>query len=509
MNRITTFALAALAAASVSAAPTAAKPDAVVSWVGDSVPSLYATGGNNPALRSFAHPYGLTILGIDYGTMRRDSIIAPQLGRGFDRYGVGASTYTRVGTDMVLEGHASYHRGTARKVVWNETADLYMVYPYMAADSVGGDIQNEIYDFGGSYSDRRGRLLWGAALDYTAGLHWRSRDPRPRNVTANLRARAGIAWALSPKAVAGFAARYTRYKQTSSIKFESEMGQDKVYHLTGLDTQYQRFAGSGLSTHYNADLWGVSIDLRPDSIGGTGPSASFSYDGMDMKVLLTDLNKLPMAQITSYALDARAGYGWRRSSGTWSVMAFASTSLRKGSENIFGDPASGIYPQIGSLSMYRHRLCNIGAEALWTLQRGDFSVFSARLSSQYQRSMQLYISPRQKMSAERWITSADLGATVPLKGRILGHLNIGASVAPVLSSHLEYTAANAPHSLHMLTMSQYDVLAAGTSAFDAAVAVTIPVGRIALRPQLRYAHGHYNGIRADSDALEAAVTIAF
>lgn len=509
MKRTTIFALATLAALSVSATSTDAKPDAVAAWVGDSVPALYATSGDNPALRSFAHPYGLTILGIDYGTMRRDSIIAPQLGRGFDRYGIGASTYTRVGTDMVLEGHASYHRGTARKVVWNETADLYMVYPYMAADSVGGDIQNEIYDFGGSYSDRRGRLLWGGSLDYTAGLHWRSRDPRPRNVTANLRARAGIAWALSPKAVAGFAARYTRYKQTSSIKFESEMGQDKIYHLTGLGTQYQRFAGIGLSTHYNADLWGVSFDLRPDSIGGTGPSASFSYDGMDMKVLLIDLNKLPMAKITSYALDARAGYGWRRSSGTWSVMAFASTSLRKGTENIFGDPASGIYPQIGSLSMYRHRLCNIGAEMLWVMQRGSLSVFSARLTSQYQRSMQLYISPRQKMAAERWLTSANLGATVPLKGRILGHLNIGASVAPVLSHHLEYTAANAPHSLHMLTMSQYDVLAAGTSAFDAAVAVTIPVGRIALRPQLRYAHGHYNGIRADSDAVEAAVTIAF
>ncbi len=509
MKRTTTFALATLAALSVSATSIDAKPDAVAAWVGDSVPALYATSGDNPALRSFAHPYGLTILGIDYGTMRRDSIIAPQLGRGFDRYGVGASTYTRVGTDMVLEGHASYHRGTARKVVWNETADLYMVYPYMAADSVGGDIQNEIYDFGGSYSDRRGRLLWGVSLDYTAGLHWRSRDPRPRNVTANLRTRAGIAWALSPKAVAGFAARYTRYKQTSSIKFESEMGQDKIYHLTGLGTQYQRFAGIGLSTHYNADLWGVSFDLRPDSIGGTGPSASFSYDGMDMKVLLIDLNKLPMAKITSYALDARAGYGWRRGSGTWSVMAFASTSLRKGTENIFGDPASGIYPQIGSLSMYRHRLCNIGAEMLWVMQLGSLSVFSARLTSQYQRSMQLYVSPRQKMEAERWLTSADLGATVPLKGRILGHLNIGASVAPVLSSNLEYTAANAPHSLHMLTMSQYDVLAAGTSAFDAAVAVTIPVGRIALRPQLRYAHGHYNGIRADSDAVEAAVTIAF
>ena len=289
MKRTTIFALATLAALSVSATSIDAKPDAVAAWVGDSVPALYATSGDNPALRSFAHPYGLTILGIDYGTMRRDSIIAPQLGRGFDRYGVGASTYTRVGSDMVLEGHASYHRGTTRDVVWNETADIFMIYPYMAADSVGGDIQNEIYDFGGSYSDRRGRLLWGVSLDYTAGLHWRSRDPRPRNVTANLRTRAGIAWALSPKAIAGFAARYTRYKQTSSIKFESEMGQDKVYHLTGLGTQYQRFAGSGLSTHYNADLWGVSIDLRPDSIGGTGPSASFSYDGMNMNILLTDL----------------------------------------------------------------------------------------------------------------------------------------------------------------------------------------------------------------------------
>ncbi len=497
------------ASAAVYATPTDAKADAVAAWVGDSVPALYAVSGNNPALRSLAHPYGLTILGIDYGTMRRDSIIAPQTGRGFDRYGIGASTYTRVGTDMVLEGHASYHRGTARKVVWNETADLYMVYPYMAADSVGGDIQNEIYDFGGSYSDRRGRLLWGGSLDYTAGLHWRSRDPRPRNVTANLRARAGIAWVLSPKAVVGAAARYTRYKQTSSIKFESEMGQDKIYHLTGLGTHYQRFAGIGLSTHYNADLWGLSIDLRPDSIGGTGPSAALSYDGMDMKVLLTDLNKLPMATISSYAFDARAGYTWRRGLCRWSIMAYASTSLRKGTENIFGDPATGIYPQIGALPMYRHRLNNIGGEALWTMQRGDYSSFSARLASGYRRSMQLYLSPRQKMSAEQWITAIDLGASIPLKGRIIGHLSIGGNIAPNLSSNFEHTVTNAPNSLRKLTMSQYDVTAAGSSAFNVAVAVTIPVGRLALRPRVQYAHSHYNGLQADSDAIEAALTLAF
>ena len=491
------------------AATDTQRPDVVAAWVGDSVPSLYATSGNNPALRGFAHANGLTVLGIDYGTMRRDSVISPQTGRGLDSYGVGASTYTRAGGDMVLEGHASYHRSTSRKVVWNETADLLMIYPYLAADSVGGDIQTEIYDFGGAYSDRRGRLLWGASLDYTAGLHWRSVDPRPRNVTANLRARAGIAWALSPKAVIGAAARYTRYKQTSSIKFESEMGQDKIYHLTGLGTQYQRFAGIGLSTHYNADLWGVSIDLRPDSIDGTGPSAALSYDGMDMKVLLTDLNKLPMATITSYAFDARAGYTWRRGPSRWSIMAYASTSLRKGTENIFGDPATGIYPQIGTLPMYRHRLNNVGGEALWTMQRGDYSAFSARLATGYRRSMQLYASPRQKMSAEHWITAIDLGASVPLKGRVTGHLSVGGNFAPSLSSNFEHTATNAPNSLRELTLSQYCVTAAGTSAFNAAVAVTIPVGRLALRPQVRYAHSHYNGLRADSDAVEAALILAF
>ena len=57
MKRTTTFALATLAALSVSATSIDAKPDAVAAWVGDSVPALYATSGNNPALRSFAHPY--------------------------------------------------------------------------------------------------------------------------------------------------------------------------------------------------------------------------------------------------------------------------------------------------------------------------------------------------------------------------------------------------------------------------------------------------------------------
>lgn len=512
MNRQLTILLSAVLSASTmygTPKDSTARRDVVGAWVGDSVPALYAVSDNNPALRTLAHPYGLTILGIDYGTMRRDSVINPQQGRGFDRYGVSASTYTRTGINMVLEGHASYHRSTSRKVVWNETADAAMIYPYFAADSVGGDIQTEIYDFGGSYSDRRGKLIWGGALDYTAGLHWRSVDPRPRNVTANLRARAGIAWAFSPKAVIGIAARYTRYKQTSSIKFESEMGQDKIYHLTGLGTQYQRFAGNGLSTHYNGNLWGVSIDFRPDSIGGTGPSASVSYDGMSMNTLLTDLNKLPMSALSSYALDARAGYSWRCGTNHWSVIAFAATSLRKGTENIFGDAASGIYPQIGELSMYRHRLTRSGIEALWMMQRRDYAVFSAHVTSAYQRSMELYISPRQKMSIERWRTAAELCATLPLKGRVIGHLSIGGNIAPILSSNFEHSATNAPNSLRELTMSQYDVLSSATSGLDVALGVTFPAGQIALRPQVRYVYNHYNGVSADSNAFEAAITLAF
>ena len=49
MKRTTTFALATLAALSVSATSIDAKPDAVAAWVGDSVPALYATSGDNPA----------------------------------------------------------------------------------------------------------------------------------------------------------------------------------------------------------------------------------------------------------------------------------------------------------------------------------------------------------------------------------------------------------------------------------------------------------------------------
>lgn len=486
------------------------KPHVVSAWVGDSIPTLYAVSGENPALAGLLRPHSLTVLGLDYGHMRRDSIIDPQSGKGLNRFGMGASTYTRAGKSMVLQGHASYHRQEQKQVVWNETSDYAMIYPYLSADSIGGDLQGEIYDFGGAYSDRRGSLLWGAALDYTAGLYWRSVDPRPRNVTSNLRARAGIAYSLSHRAVLGLALRYTRYKQTSSIAFASEMGVDKVYHLIGLGLQYQRWGGLGLSTHYNANLWGLSLDLRPDGLEGTGASASFSYDGMAMDVLLTDLNKLPMAHISTYRFGAKAGWSWTKGYSRRSIVAYGATSLRQGTENIFGDPAGSIYPQIGSLNMYRHRLYDAGIEGLWTQRHGAYGVLTARLASGYHRSSELYISPRQKMSVERWRTALEVSATAALKGKTLGHLAAGAEVSPVLSSSYEYTlTGTSPNSLLALTRLQYNSRSANTATFFAGIGATFAVGRLALRPQLKYVHQCYNGISADTDAVEAAVLLAF
>ncbi|MDE6050125.1 MAG: hypothetical protein K2G08_00410, partial [Paramuribaculum sp.] len=144
----------------------------------------------NPAMKQWMLPVSVSAIEASYDRSRLNQSVYIQQGEGSDAWKAGAESYMKYRTST-LWGAASYSGGHEFNPVWNESSDLGLIYPYVVADSIGGNIKSETYSLGGGYADHTDRWAWGATISYVAGLHYRNVDPRPRNVTGRLDISAG------------------------------------------------------------------------------------------------------------------------------------------------------------------------------------------------------------------------------------------------------------------------------------------------------------------------------
>ena len=351
-------------------------------WLTDSAAVM---AYDNPALMIWRNDSSLSTLSAVYRSQ-------PRVGA------FKARSYIHVGPHT-LWGGASYHNGKTADQQWCEASDYHLVYPYVTADSIGGRLNMERYAFDGGWAGRYGRWTLGTSLSYVAGHYYRSVDPRPRNVTGTLDLGVGATYRFAPDYVVGLSANYQRYRQSNDIEFVSELGETKIYHLTGLGHSYVRFDGLGKDCDYTANRLGAQADLY-----GTGRSALFAsvaYQRLTMTYILNDLNNLPMATVAQNHVRAQAG--WRLQTGGHRLTLAADYGYmrRLGTENIFGDPASNQYPRIGSATMYLHRLFEGGVRVVYD-RTGAVWQYGAAVGADYMNSRQEYADPWTRQSHVGW-----------------------------------------------------------------------------------------------------------
>ncbi|MCD8317749.1 MAG: hypothetical protein LUC45_02320 [Paraprevotella sp.] len=107
---------------------------------------------------------------------------------------IEADSYLRLSPSTTVWGEASYRNGKRRAVKWNSTADYLLLYPYVMADSVGGDLTCEQYTFDGGWAWQNGRFAIGAEVSFRAEHEYRTIDPRPRSIVTELNALVGASY---------------------------------------------------------------------------------------------------------------------------------------------------------------------------------------------------------------------------------------------------------------------------------------------------------------------------
>lgn len=364
---------------------------------------LLTLAWQNPVARQWRHLASLSQVAAGYGLRHETQAVVTQLGDHNEQWTFDASTHIRHNTST-LWGGAHYDNGSTRGIAWNETSDFAIVYPYLLADSAAlAPLRHERYAFGGGYADHRGRFHWGGEADYEAGHYYRNVDPRPRNVTARLTVRGGAGLSLSPRYVADVALGYVKYKQTNDVAFYSELGKEKLYHLTGLGNDYGRFAGVGDDCYYHGHQWQLMLGVVP--VDRQGVAATVSAMRMTMDKVITSLNKLPLAHITHTALNAEAAWA----GAGWGVTAHIDAARRTGRENIFGDPASSVYRQIAALDMYRENRFSTGVAAVWQHDATAWTL-DVRPAVDYNHLNAIYADPQCRQRND------DLTTAITLRG---------------------------------------------------------------------------------------------
>lgn len=382
---------------------------------------------SNPAMQSLHYRTSLNTVAATFSHRSSSAPVRHEYG---DRSNSGSGlieAYLHNGK-ATLWGNAAYSNGKTHGIKYCETSGFDIVAPYVMADTVGGSSRQEYYHFAGGFSWPLGRFNVAAEGEYSALMEYRTRDPRPKNLTGDLRAKAGVSYYVDDTNIIGIALTARKYKQTNEVEFYNEVSVPTVWHLTGLGTDYYRFRGDYTETYYKGWAWGGMMSYSQR--GGEGLFAHAGYERMAIDKIISSLNQLPMSTTTSHNVNATLGFSRDNEGSGWGIAAFGNMMRRNGTENIFGTAKDNIYPQIAEARQYRLTKWAAGACATWqrALQRSGCAV---ALRAYYDSYDEHYAEPERAMKASAIVTQLTLD----------GHLSTGRMfLSGRLTSGYEWTA---------------------------------------------------------------------
>jgi hypothetical protein len=348
----------------------------------------------NPALKPFQYDSKLTSIRFETQHERETEAITIHNGDGQQFNLLDVDSYIPL-DNSTLWGDASYSNGKRFHVKFNETSDPDILYPYLAGDTTGGNLQSEVYRFSGGYARFYDRFSWGIQAAFRASQEYRAVDPRPGNIASDLDLALGGSFRIVPSYAIALALHLRKYKQKNEIEFYNELGDVKVYHYTGLGTDYFRFRTKADKLYYNGNAAGASLYLFPQR--SQGFVAALKYNRFNFGKVISPLNELNLTDMKEQTLEWETGYRKTASSHAAAFKIDGYFLRRAGWENIFGDEASNNYPFLISLEQYRRKIVRLRAVALYEHYAGSLR-WAVQPLAGYETETEKYTYPARKIS---------------------------------------------------------------------------------------------------------------
>ncbi|MDD7273319.1 MAG: hypothetical protein SOZ07_05765 [Prevotella sp.] len=321
----------------------------------------------NPAFMHDAYATSMTYMQLKLDNQTANRAIQLEKGSSHTLMGASVKSFLKLNQYQTVWGYASYRIGRKRQIMFNSTSDYDLLYPYVMGDTLGGNLENEQYAFGGGYGTDAGRWHWGAEMKFRAEHEYRTIDPRPRGIATDLTLRLGVAYQLSNYKL-GMGAGVRTYKQTNNVDFYNPLGVIPVYHFTGLGTDYVRFAGAIRSSYYKAT--GFIADFQMVPLLANGFYFSLQQTFMPYQNILTELNALPISKLNVNETEVKMGW---KLGGKFAFAPYAGLyrELREGNECVAGSSSSTEYKSLITLSMFSNKKTEVylGSAVHWQLDK--------------------------------------------------------------------------------------------------------------------------------------------
>lgn len=230
-----------------------------------------------------------------------EKVYRQQLGNGNKGLTVEASSFQKLKPTRYVWGNASYQNLRTGLLNWNESLDYDRVAPYITADSAGGKLNLERYQFAGGYLQKMNRWTAAAQISYLAQMGYRTKDPRLKSTTSDLRIKAGLNYNIFRTYEIGIFGEFSKYTQNSSITFQSLLGRPYTYQMTGFgfsnylfngssnpNTTFEEFAYKGglqISNKQGRDFYLQATIGKSNNVKSyvNSPSSNLFYDLSDLE----------------------------------------------------------------------------------------------------------------------------------------------------------------------------------------------------------------------------------
>lgn len=292
-----------------------------------------------------------------------------QKGKGKNIWGAETRTYQILDSKTAVWGNASYSQGKNKQVVWNENADYNIIYPYVAADSVGGDMKFENYAFSGGYSKKINSYTIGITGSYRASLSYRDIDPRPKNTSANFSLALGAHKMMFGKFKIGAYVEAEKYTQKHYLAFVSNQGFPMIYNMNGLGNYNELLSGKLRESYYEG--WTYSGGLQIFEAESRSWYLTAGIKRFNLDKLLTEYADLNASKISEQQFNFSMGKFFETGKISWGISADGNYTYRKGTENLFLNDNSRNYIQIGSAEKYNHKITHILLKGLLTMKHSS------------------------------------------------------------------------------------------------------------------------------------------
>lgn len=365
----------------------------------------------NPALNYYRQSYSLSTLGAGGRWDGQSRAIVAELGDGWKGFLVAGDSYVCTSEKSRIWGDAYYRNGTRRNVQWNESSDYELLYPYVAADTIGGDMKSETYFFRGGYAAATGRWTFGGEFSYRAVQEFRDIDPRPNNKVADLQAKAGAAYGIMASYAVALSVEARKYKQNGSLAYYNELGVSKTFHLTGLGNSYTRFDGTRTNVRYQGHSYGAGVDLLPVQADGRW-SGSFHYRYSFYEKMLPESNDLTLNELKENNLQGEVTRTFlRHARRFFGLKASVAYNERRGTENLYGDAMNHIYPQISAAEQFGSKALHATVSGSYEQEQTEKWRWSLQPAIGYLQQKDTYKTPAKSMKYSLWSASLAFAST--------------------------------------------------------------------------------------------------